>query len=239
GLPAGDPLSRTDQAVVLVVSPSIEVVKTALTPVVVDPAAGPVSGPDFPDPRPAQYAYEVTNTGFTPIEDVALVDDTCSAVTGPSGDEGGDGVLGLGEVWQYTCETPLERSQGAPPPTGAESAIVQNTAEVMGIGFIPGTDLTQAVSDTDIAQVLVIEPAIALTKVPTVNGQPVSAVRDGTAVTYVFEVTNTGDVALVPGVLVDDKCGPPLYRSGDTDGDGLLEGANSAAPETWIFTCER
>jgi len=238
GSPAGDPLTRSDTAVVLVISPGIEVVKTAIRPVVLTPSAQPIAGPDVPQPRPAAYAYDVTNTGLTPISDVVLNDDTCAAVTGPTGDEGDDGILALGEVWQYTCETPLERDQGTPPPTGAESALVQNTASVTATAFIPGTDLTSPVSGTDTAQVLVIEPSIALTKAATVNGQPVTAVRSGTDVTYVFEVTNTGDVGLVPGALTDDKCGPPIYQSGD-DGDGILEGANSGTPETWTLTCER
>ncbi len=47
--------------------PGITITKTALRDPVLDPDATAVSGPDVPDPRPAEYTYEVTNTGTVPL----------------------------------------------------------------------------------------------------------------------------------------------------------------------------
>ncbi len=88
-------------------------------------------------------------------------------------------------------------------------------------------------SDTDTAQVLVIEPGISITK----TASP-AAVLAGRNVTYTFEVTNTGDVGLTGVVPVDDKCAP-LVRTGGDDGNDILDGANSGEPETWTYTCTR
>src|SRR5262245_4687035 len=46
-------------AVVDVVTPGISITKTSLVPVVLDPGAPAVSGPDVPTPRPAEYTYEI------------------------------------------------------------------------------------------------------------------------------------------------------------------------------------
>ena len=240
GNPVGDPLIRTAIALVDVVRPGISIVKTALVPVVLDPAAQPVSGPDVPDPRPAEYLYDVSNTGTVPLREITPSDDRCAALTFVDGDVNADSILDVGEVWSYFCETTLQRSQGTPPPTGAESALVTNTASVTGVPFLP--DDPDAVgptqSATDAAQVVVTQPGIAITK----SADP-EVVRNGRSVTYTFAVSNTGDVGLQVIDPVDDKCAPLVYVGGD-DGNGLLDGANSAgAPgpgaETWTYTCTR
>src|SRR5262249_32658118 len=115
------------EAFVDVLRSGIAINKLALVPVVVDPAAPVVAGPDLPR-RPAQYTYEVTNTGDAPL---ALSpnppgDDTCTPLTFEGGDVIPNGLLDVGEVWEYTCNTLLTRSQGTPPPVGAESAFVTN-----------------------------------------------------------------------------------------------------------------
>ena len=91
----------------------------------------------------------------------------------------------------------------------------------------------KVVTDTDTAQVLVIEPGISITKTASPEG-----VRAGRDVTYTFAVTNTGDVGLTDVVPVDDKCAP-LVRTGGDDGNEILDGANTGSPETWTYTCTR
>ena len=68
--PIGDPLIRAAVDLVQVVDPAIQITKTALVPVVLDPDATPVAGPDVPTPRPAEYLYEVANPGTVPLSDV-------------------------------------------------------------------------------------------------------------------------------------------------------------------------
>jgi uncharacterized repeat protein (TIGR01451 family) len=60
----------------------------------------------------------------------------------------------------------------------------------------------------------------------------VNASTSGGNVTYTYQVSNPGSVAL-GGVTVTDKaCKPVTYVSGDTNGDGWLQPG-----EYWIYTC--
>ncbi|GAB2841437.1 hypothetical protein ACFQ0P_01215 [Microbacterium insulae] len=236
GTPVGSPLTRRDVAIVEIVSPGIDIVKTALVPVVLDPSADPLAGPDFPTPRSAEYLYEVENTGTVPLRDVAPTDDRCAPLVLSSGDTDADLALDPSEVWVYTCSTQLSRAQATPPPVGAESGLVTNTASVSGTPFLPEDPSVEGPvqTATDSAQVLVIQPGLSITKTASAD-----AVRVGTAVTYTFEVTNTGDVGLLVIGPADDKCSPLTFDGGDTNGNDLLDGANSGAPETWTYTCTR
>ena len=240
-IPGVDPVQDLAAAVVQTARPGISITKTALRDPVLDPDADPVAGPDVPDPRPAQYTYDVTNTGTVPLSlsPEPPVDDTCGPLLPAAsgrGDTNADDLLQPGEVWHYTCETSLDREgdSNTPPVTGDESGLVQNTVTVRGVPFFEGALAPdKVVTDSDTAQVLVIEPGIAITKTASPQG-----VRAGRDVTYTFAVTNTGDVGLTEVVPVDDKCAP-LVRTGGDDGNDILDGANAGAPETWTYTCTR
>ena len=189
GVPEGPVLTRRAFAFVQVVTPEIELVKTALVPVVLDPDAQPVEGPDVPDPRPAEYLYEVGNPGQVPIRDVVLADDTCENVTFLEGDAAPTGSLDPGEAWVYTCETTLQRQQATTPPLPPDSKLsgmVRNTADVQGTSFLPDEPDVDGpeVTDSDTASVTVIEPSLTLTKtvspeVVRVNGEVDLHVRGG------------------------------------------------------------
>ena len=240
-IPNVDPVQDLAAAVVRTAKPGISITKTALRDPVLDPGADPVDGPDVPSPRQAEYSYEVTNTGTVPLslDPSPPVDDKCGPLVPPAtgrGDTNSDDLLQPGEVWHYTCATTLDRQGDAntPPVTGNESGLVTNTVTVRGVPFFDGGLVPdKAVTDTDTAQVLVIEPGIAITKTASPE-----AVRVGRDVTYTFKVTNTGDVGLTEVVPVDDKCAP-LVRTGGDDGNDVLDGANTGAPETWTYTCTR
>ena len=119
--------------------------------------------------------------------------------------------------------------------TGAESGLVTNTITVVGVPFFQGQNVPdKQVNATNQAQTLVIEPGITLTKTASA-----SAVIAGSDVTYTFVVSNTGDVGMPLTGPTDDKCSPVTFVSGDTNGNGLLDGADSGSPESWTFTCTR
>ena len=77
---------------------------------------------------------------------------------------------------------------------------------------------------TDIA----CRPGIQVDK----TADPTALPAGGGDVTYTYEVTNVGNVALSGVVVTDDKCSPVTFTGGDTDGDTRLD-----LDETWTFTC--
>jgi uncharacterized repeat protein (TIGR01451 family) len=229
-----DPITDRAAALVSVQQPAIDVTKTSLVPVVLDPDAPAVDGPDTPTPRPAEYRYEIANPGDVPLSLAGTPpsDDKCAPLTFVEGDTNADSLLDPGEVWVYECTTTLEREDAVPPP-GDLPADVDNTVDVVGVPFFDGGLVPdKQVTAQDDATVQVIEPSLLLTK-----SASASVVRDGADVTYTVTVENTGTSGLQPTVIADDKCGL-VYRSGDTDEDGVLDGADTT-PETWTFTCTR
>jgi hypothetical protein len=72
-----------------------------------------------------------------------------------------------------------------------------------------------------------VVPRIAL----TVSASP-SSVTAGELVTFIYQVTDPGSVALKGVTVSDATCSPAAYVSGDANGDGRLQPG-----ETWIYTC--
>ncbi|MFC2031242.1 hypothetical protein ACFLWA_10985, partial [Chloroflexota bacterium] len=159
------------------------------------------------------YTYEVTNPGDDPLSNVGVTDDPwCSPVTGeaPGGDANDDDLLDPGETWVYTCTTTV-------------------TTDTVNVATATGDDsLGSPVSDDDDAFVDVIVAGIQLEK-----GASASVVYPGTSVTYAYTVTNTGADPLSDVQVVDNYCESPVYGSGDTNGDELLD-----VDETWLYSCE-
>jgi uncharacterized repeat protein (TIGR01451 family) len=165
---------------------------------------------------PVTYSYAVSSTSNVPLVNVAVGDDRCLAVTPVVsgtinlGDTDADNALDVGELWQYTCTTPL-------------------TTTTTNIATVSAVDpLSTTVTATDTATISVTAPAIDLEK--TVS-RPY--VRANTSVVYTFTVENSGTGVLTDVVLLDNQCavGP---ASGDEGADGLLQIA-----ETWTYTCTR
>ena len=164
--PLGDPVTDSDTADVVLEAPSIEITKSADTPTV-------VSGGD------AMFTITVTNTGTTPLTNVAVTDALAPNCDATIGD------LAIGGSTTYSC-------------TVADvTADFTNTASVVGDHPFGGS-----VSDDDSAGVDVIAPAISITKDPA--DQQVLAGQDAT---FTITVENTGDVDL-SSVAVTDVSAP-------------------------------
>ncbi len=217
------PITATDTATVEVLVPALDLVKTVDQPVVY-PGTG------------VTYTYVATNTGQTPFEGPAelddwITDDTCSPVGYHSGDVGGDAVLDVGESWRYLCSMPI-------------SADTTNTATFTGTPFVAASpdsgdkQTGEPMQATATADVEVIQKGIAITKTPSAPGGVMKdgtlLVPLGTEVTYTYEVTS-GAATVPMDVLdvTDNKCAPVQYQSGDTSGDGMVDPG-----ETWIYTCK-
>ncbi len=179
------------------------------------------------------YTYVASNLGDTAFEgpsdlDAWLTDNKCSPVTYVSGDTGDDHVMGVGEVWTYTC-------------TAAISVDTTNTGTFTGTPFVDEGGPKQTgdpMFATDTADVVVIQKGIDITKSASAPGGVVQSavllVPVGTEVTYTYEVTS-GQATTPMEVLdvTDDRCAPVEYQSGDTNTDGLVDPG-----ETWIYTCK-
>jgi len=175
-------------------------------------------------------AYLVTNPGNTPLSNVTVTDDKCGPVqpvpaTGANaGDADGDGMLDVGEQWQFTCTRAMTSSAGE-----SEATTVTNTATVNGTDPA-GTQ----VSDTADADVSLYVPGISLVKL--VNGAKTTTVPVTdplTSVTYSYTATNTGNTPLTGVQLSDDQqaCANPTLTS-DPNGNGVLD-----LGESWTYSC--
>jgi LPXTG-motif cell wall-anchored protein len=129
------------------------------------------------------YSYAVTNPGEASLSAVSVTDNKCAPVTFAGGDTDSDGLLDHGETWNYTCTSVINvdtinvATATGQPPVGA------------------------AVTDTDDADVNVVNPLLRIVK-----AGPAQA-HEGDLVTYTFTVTNTGDVTLTGLVVRDDVLG--------------------------------
>lgn len=192
------PVTDSDGAFVSVLRPAINVAKAADVSV--------VHSDDL-----VTYTYAVTNGGNTPLSNVALVDDACASVTGPTdGDTNGDGRLDLNETWLYSCSTTLADD-------------TTNTATVTG-----EDDLGLEVQDTDTATVVVLNPSITLEKV----ADPTMVRLSDNEVQYTLTAFNDGDADLAGVTFTDDTCTGLAITGGDANGDGLMNPG-----ETWTATC--
>lgn len=157
------------------------------------------------------YTYNVTNPGNEVLSNVSLIDDTCTAISGPSGDTNLNNQLDLTETWTYTCSQVLR-------------VTTTNTATVTAVGSSGAQ-----VSDTAQATVEVFDPAITFDKTATPSVAYVNQ-----QVNYTYVVRNVGTAVLSNPDLSDDKCSPITGPQGDTNGNNRLD-----PQETWTYTCSQ
>jgi uncharacterized repeat protein (TIGR01451 family) len=166
------------------------------------------------------YTITVTNTGDIDLENV-VVTDPMLTLSGPTGDVGSDGILGLTEIWVYT-DTYTVLITDEPGP-------VTNTATVHAdpLGY-----LTNDISDSDGASVDLVHPNTMVTITPDVW----ETFPGGNVILTITEA-NTGDVALENmSVTVNDGTSDIAVLDKDTvgmtgdDGNGILEPG-----ETWTW----
>ncbi len=215
--PDNDPtkeLEVTDNEVVEVLTPAISIVKTA--------SANTVYSGDQ-----VTYQYSVTNPGQVPLADVTVTDNKCTP-TGPKAgwDLNNNDLLDPlteEQIWECT-QTLTTDTTNQGMATGTPQLDKQP----------PGTPVT----DTDTETVTVLDPGLTLQKTPSATGGvwdgDVLLVASGTEVTFTYEVTNTGNTSLELGSgVVDNRCSPVDYVSGDTNTDGLL-----SPGEVWTYECK-
>ncbi len=213
-------------------------------------------GPDLPQIAVGEsvtWTYEVNNTGNVPLANVSIhddhgtpmdpADDFMPAMVG--GDDNGDGLLDMTETWVFSMSgTAQELTDAGVVTVDGHDAqdprpVFENVAVVMGTGG------GQTVSDLDLSHYgNLADPAIRVVK--TTNGYDVETAFDadvpvlapGEAVTWLYVVTNEGNVPLANVTVLDDNGTPQstaddvdaTYVGGDVNNDGRLD-----MTESWTF----
>ena len=189
--------------------------KTALVPVVLDPAANRFPVRTCPIPRPAEYMYEVSNTGTVPLREMSRLRRPCAACDvrrrrrqcgRASSMSTRCGPTSARRLWIATRRTPL--------PAGAESGLGDQHRTVTGTPScrtIPRRRRPDQHRHRHCAGSSSSSPSITLTK---------TAIRrscaTATTVTYTFAVTNTGDVGLESSSVRSTTSAPTdSLRGGD------------------------
>ena len=152
--------------------------------------------------------------------------------------EGGNGTF------PYTVDC-----DGSPFDASGSVTTVSGTGSAPTIGSIPtGTTCTASqaaqpgwtlTSTSPQSVVIDGDEVITFVNVRNVNSisvdksASVSSATEGDAVTFTYVVRAGGPDALSNVTVVDDKCSPVVYRTGDVDNDSLLDPS-----ETWTYTCQ-
>ncbi|MCC6457527.1 MAG: hypothetical protein IT328_21400 [Caldilineaceae bacterium] len=179
------------------------------------------TGPTVTVGSTVTWTYEVRNTGNVPLNNVTVTDDQPGVTpVYVSGDTDGDSLLDQDEVWLFQA-------------TGIAVA-----GQYANTGTVTGTPPDGPnVTDTNPSHYFGVEPSSpAIDIIKFTNGEDADTPRGpeieiGTAVTWTYEVRNTGNVPLSNITVTDDQAGvTPVYVSGDANGNDLLE-----VGEVWLF----
>jgi hypothetical protein len=204
---------------------------------------------------PITWTYTVTNAGNVAIPgtDFTVTDDqagvTPTAVLGsnsdglPSdathniGDADNDGNLDVGEAWVYSASG------------SATEGAYSNTGTVEGF-FDEGGPNETFLFAQDVSGYTGVTASIAIDKDTQITADGTSIegkyVLAGTPITWVYTVTNDGDVALANVSVTDDQAGVTPTTVFGVDGGGDSDSTHNVGDnnnndlldtdETWIFT---
>ena len=173
--------------------------------------------PNVPAGSPVTWTYQVTNTGNVALGGVRQRRPGRDARLS-SGDTNSNGLLDLGETWVYTA-------------TGtAVAGDYTNTGTATGTATDATGTVHTVVTDQDTDHYFGVQPGIELVKVHQRHARSercrrqhghLDLRRDATRATWPLD-----------GVTVSDDQGVmPVYQSGDTNSNGMLDPG-----ETWVYT---
>ena len=168
------------------------------------------TGPDVPVGEPVQWTYEVTNTGNTPVLAPTVTDSPAQTVSCPR-------VAALAPGDSLTCH-----ATGTAQPGQYTNTATATANDVFG----------QPLVASDPSHYFGIQPAITLEKRTDgddADDAPGPAVPVGDPITWTYEVTNTGNVALDELVVFDSSEGD---ITGDCPTRSLAPGASTTCTVT-------
>jgi uncharacterized repeat protein (TIGR01451 family) len=166
------------------------------------------------------WTYNVTNTGNVALSGVAVTDSDSSVQPAYAGGDDGNNQLDVGETWIYTAAGTAAAGQ------------YNNTGTATGIDAT--STITTPVSASEADSYFGVQPGIEIVKLTNGtdnNSAPGAQVIQGSTVTWTYDVTNNGNVALSNVTVTDsDSAVHPVYQSGDTNLDGKLD-----LNEMWVY----
>ncbi len=178
------------------------------------------------------YNFTVTNQGQTTITDVVLTDAMLGGeVSLASGDDNGDNILDVDEIWLYAASYTITQAD-------IDAGIVSNQALVTGTSSTDGSTLEDLSDDDTVFEdditdtILPLEAGIAVIKTGVFNDENSDGYASlGETITYNFTVTNQGEDTITDVVLTDDMLGGEVtLASGDDNGDNILD-----VDEIWLY----
>ncbi len=190
-------------------------------------------------PESVSYTFTVTNMGDVALHQAILNDDMLNGeVPGPTpeSDDGGDGILSVGESWTYQAIYNIVQ-------TDIDNGFVENTATVTMFNLCNTAqvvDTSDDNSNTENDSTNITIPNDACTDGNASIGLiKTGAVQDANqdncpeSILYTFTVTNNGDIDLDTVELMDDALGgniPGPIPGTDENEDGVL-----SPDESWTF----
>ncbi|WP_434447222.1 DUF7507 domain-containing protein [Lentzea sp. E54] len=189
-VPGASPVTDSDKAHHFGAEPSIDIEKF-----VNEEDADEAPGPFIPENGDVTWTYVVTNTGNTPLADVAVTDDKEGAITCPKT------TLAVGE--SMTCTATGTAAPGQYDNTGT---VVGTPVDGSGAP-VPGAS---PVTDSDKAHHFGAKSSIDIEKFVNeedADEAPGPFIPENGDVTWTYKVTNTGNTDLSGVVVKDDKEG--------------------------------
>lgn len=202
----GVTVTDTDPAHYFGANPSVDIEKSTN-----GEDADTAPGPTVAVGDTIHWSYEVTNNGNVPLVNWSVEDDQLGTVSCPRI------VLKVGASTKcYGTGT-------------AAAGQYENEGTVTAQDPAGGPDVT----DSDLSHYFAAEPGIDIEKATNTqdaDAAPGPYVQVGGPVTWSYEVTNPGNIALSSVSVVDDQGLTLTFIGGDSNGDSLLD-----INETWIY----
>ena len=170
---------------------------------------------------PITWTYQVTNTGNVNLTNVQVKDDN-----GTPANTSDDFVVGTIASLASGQSTTLQKTSTAVAGAYTNIGKASNT-------YTDGVGNSTNVSATDPSNYFGANPSIKINKVT--RSTPAQGdgllIPQGSAISWIYTVTNTGNVPLSNVQVTDDKGVVPVYQSGDTNQDGKLD-----LTESWVYS---
>src|SRR5919199_1786050 len=171
--------------------------------------------------KPITWTYEVTNTGNVNLSNIQVKDDN-----GTPANTSDDFVVGTIASLASGQSTTLQKTSTAVAGAYTNIGKASNT-------YTDGVGNSTNVSATDPSNYFGARPSIKIDKVT--KSTPVQGdgllIPQGSAISWIYTVTNTGNVPLSNVQVTDDRGVVPVYQSGDTNQDGKL-----GLTESWVYS---